>query len=85
MNLTVKQKQSQNGFLGGPKMAKLLFDKNNIEYEIYIEQCGIRTITIKSNSEIVYEDLLEVYYSLEQSASSRNIFERPQDRLLRLR
>ncbi|MCQ2470410.1 MAG: hypothetical protein MJ147_00050 [Clostridia bacterium] len=65
MNLTVKQKQSQNGFLGGPKMAKLLFDKNNIEYEIYIEQCGIRTITIKSNSEIVYEDLLEVYYSLE--------------------
>lgn len=64
MKLVVTQKP-ENGFLGGPKELTFSMRYGNADYELSIEQCIQRTITIASEGMVSYSDLLEVYYSLE--------------------
>lgn len=64
MKLVVTQKPV-NGILGGPKELTFSMRYGNADYELSIEQCIQRTITIASEGMVAYSDLLKVYYSLE--------------------
>lgn len=64
MKLTIKQRP-ENGFLGGPKNRYFSVCHEGITYEIAIEQCGERKITITSPEGGTYNNALEVYYTLE--------------------
>lgn len=64
MKLVVTQKP-ENGILGGPKELTFSMRYGNADYELSIEQCIQRTITVASKGMVSYSDLLEVYYSLE--------------------
>lgn len=64
MKLTVTQKP-KNGVFGGPKTLKFSMHYGDVNYDLSIEQCVQRTITIASQSQVTYPDILKVYYSLE--------------------
>lgn len=64
MKLTVTQKP-KNGVLGEPKALKFSMHYGDVNYDLSIEQCVQRTITIASQSQVTYPDILKVYYSLE--------------------
>lgn len=55
----------ENGRLGGPKEKQFVFSYKDIDYEITVEQCGKRQITISSPEIATTENLLYVFYSLE--------------------
>jgi hypothetical protein len=64
VKLTVTQKP-KNGVFGGPKTLKFSMHYGDVNYDLSIEQCVQRTITIASQSQVTYPDILKVYYSLE--------------------
>lgn len=64
MRLLVSQTLT-NGRLGGPKKKQFFFSHECIDYEIVVEQCGERQITISSPEKNTTRNLLNVYYSLD--------------------
>ena len=64
MKLFLRQ-APENGWLGGPKEKQFSFSYKNINYEITVEQCAERQITILSPEIITSENLLDIFYSLD--------------------
>lgn len=62
MKLIISQ-APEKGVLGGPKGKHFTFSDKDYDYEITVEQCGNRQITISSSNTI--ENLLHIFYSLD--------------------
>lgn len=62
MKLFVNQ-TPEKGVLGGPKEKHFTFSDKDFDYEISVEQCGNRQITISSSNTI--KNLLHIFYSLD--------------------
>ena len=63
MALVITQKPD-SGFLGGPKQCSFSIQYQNADYDVNIQQYGIRIITIDTINGN-YDDTLSVYYALE--------------------
>ncbi|PKM49721.1 MAG: hypothetical protein CVV02_14705 [Firmicutes bacterium HGW-Firmicutes-7] len=64
MKLFLRQ-APENGWLGGPKEKQFTLSYKSIDYEITVEQCAERQITILSPEISTSENLLAVFHSLD--------------------